>query len=115
MICRNRRIASQSAEVQLRVSFTIADIRGSLKRYFELLATPCGTAFATSVGHAEPDLCHFLEHDIFALFTGDTLKQLCRWFVCQAEKSGLIYRGHDDSFYLNPDLGRKRGRPSEKP
>ncbi len=113
MICRNRRISSQSAEVQLRVSFTHADIRSSLKRYFDLCATPCGAAFASSIAHAEPDLCHFLANDIFALFTGETFNQLCRWFVYQAEKLGLIYRGHDDAIYLNPDLGRKRGRPPE--
>lgn len=114
MICRNRQINKNCEEIRLNVSFSVVDVRQSLKRYFALLADSCSTSFALNFGSGEPDLFHYLSRDLFHGYPKDLQQQLCRWAVTLAERHGLIFRGAgDDCFYLSPELGRKAGRPQK--
>ena len=115
MICRNRLINKNSEEIRLNVSFSVVDVRQSMKRYFSLLEDAVNKTFAVSFGSSEPDLFTYFARDLFNGYPEDLQQQLCRWAVTLAEKHRLIFKGTgDDCFYLSPELRRKAGRPKNE-
>lgn len=111
-IIRKRKISVSAAEISLQFSLGPADIRKTLKLYFALLSKTMGETYACTSCHSEVDISAYLINTIFAMFDKQTQKALCRWFVVQAEKMGLLtLNAADNGFFLNPELGKTVGRP----
>lgn len=114
MISRKKRILLNSAEVSVTVSYTISDVRKSLKRMFALIERATTRSFALSTPNTEIELAEYFERDLFPIYEADTRKQLARWAIVQAEKDGSIFVGTSpNTYYLNVKLARRPGRPSK--
>ena len=114
MISRKKKILLTSAEVSVTVSYTISDVRKSLKRMFALIERATTRSFALTTPNGEIELAEFFEKDLFHIYEADTRKQLARWAIVQAEKDGSIFVGTSpNTYYLSPELAKRPGRPTK--
>ncbi|MBR5639572.1 MAG: hypothetical protein IKW83_07395 [Muribaculaceae bacterium] len=114
MIARRlrKRIDPTSKDISIQVSYGTSDVRDTLKKMYDLFATPCGHTFAISQPVYEPELLSFFENTIFKEYESATAKELSRWAVTQAIKREFVITGTaENAFYLSPDLKKRAGRP----
>lgn len=115
MITRKRKINPNATEVQLAISFSLADVRRWLELYVDLFLSPLTQhekrettlERARSWKETEDNLRYWLEHDknVFANYEEPFRSQLSCWAWCQIVSKG----------YLTPS-GTKEGEylPTEK-
>lgn len=108
-----KRINPESKDVSIQVSYGTSDVRNTLKKMYDQLATPCGETFATSLPISEPELLNYFERTIFKDYEPTTAKPLARWAVTQAIKREFVVTGTDNTFYLSPILKKRAGRPRQ--
>ncbi len=107
-----KRINPDSKDVSIQVSYGTSDVRNTLKKMFDALATPCGNTFATSLPISEPELLSYFENTLFKDYEATTAKPLARWAVTQAIKKEFVITGTaENAFYLSPELKKRAGRP----
>lgn len=107
-----KRINPDSKDVSIQVSYGTSDVRNTLKKMFDALATPCGETFALSLPISEPELLSYFENTIFKDYEPTTAKPLARWAVTQAIKKEFVITGTvENAFYLSPELKKRAGRP----
>ena len=107
-----KRINPESKDVSIQVSYGTSDVRNTLKKMFDALATPCGETFALSMPISEPELLSYFERTIFKDYEPTTAKPLARWAVTQAIKKEFVITGtKENSYYLSPILAKRVGRP----
>ncbi len=108
-----KRINPDSKDVSIQVSYGTSDVRNTLKKMFDTLATPCGETFATSLPISEPELLNYFERTIFKDYEATTAKPLARWAVTQAIKREFVITGTENTFYLSHILKKRAGRPKQ--
>lgn len=108
-----KKINPESKDVSIQVSYGTSDVRNTLKKMYDQLATPCGETFATSLPISEPELLNYFERTIFKDYEPTTAKPLARWAVTQAIKREFVVTGTDNTFYLSPILKKRAGRPKQ--
>ena len=109
-----KRINPESKDVSIQVSYGTSDVRNTLKKMYDQLATPCGDTFATSLPISEPELLSYFENTLFKDYEATTAKPLARWAVTQAIKKEFVITGTaENAFYLSPDLKKRAGRPKQ--
>ncbi len=109
-----KRINPDSKDVSIQVSYGTSDVRNTLKKMFDALATPCGETFAESLPISEPELLNYFEQTIFKDYEATTAKPLARWAVNQAVKKEFVITGTvENAFYLSPILKKRAGRPKQ--
>ena len=87
-----KRINPDSKDVSIQVSYGTSDVRNTLKKMFDALATPCGNTFATSLPISEPELLSYFENTLFKDYEATTAKPLARWAVTQAIKKKIYIK-----------------------
>lgn len=99
----------------LHVSYGIPDVRKALKDYFLILESNVSRSFALSSPNTEQDMFSFFSRTIFAPYSGELCKQLCRWAINKALAENFIYESSTDPniYFLNGDLGKRVGRPKK--
>ncbi len=109
-----KKINPEAKDVSIQVSYGTSDVRNTLKKMYDQLATPCGDTFALSLPIAEPELLSYFEQTIFRDYEATTAKPLARWAVAQAIKREFVITGTvENAFYLSPILKKRAGRPKQ--
>ena len=112
MVLRERKINNKSDQVQLQLSFGLADIRELLKTYAKLCEK------IRDIPQTEENLRWWLEHDYkaFAGWPGKWKVQLSGWCFAAAVRNKLLIplATDENKYYLADCLFVRRGRPPKE-
>ena len=113
MVLREKRISNKSDNVQLSVSYGIADVKSWLRLYVSPDGV-CEEVFRTCP-LTEQDIRFFLEHhaSAFASYPEKWREQLSGWAFAVAVRHGLLkpVATDENRYYFADCLFAKRGRP----
>ena len=116
MILRKQSIKKSSEEVSMMISYTEADVKKAMQKFYSLLADSCGHTYAVNTPVTELTVLHFFECDTFHYFVSKYRSQLAQWAFAMAIRHKLLIPSSDNMetinyYFLSEILARKRGRP----
>ena len=112
MVLREKKINNNCDDVQLKISFGLADV----KALFKIYASSC--IRIKDYQHSEKDVRYWLEHHEMAFLSWPQKwrEQLSSWGFAVAVRNKLLIptSTNENKFYLADCLFAKRGRPQKK-
>lgn len=116
MVLREKRISNKSDNVQLSVSYGIADVKSWLRLY----VSPDGVCeeVLRTIQHTEQDIRFWFEHhsNAFAAYPQKWREQLSGWAFCVAVRHKMLLptAADENRYYLADCLFARIGRPPKE-